>query len=335
MTQRTPPPALSLLLALLLPLAGHAGDLCVPHADGTPFCLERPAERVVSLAPHLTEMLFAIGAHASGPEGSSKIVGVVERSDHPPEAKTLPGIGPYHSPDLERLMLLRPDLIVAWESGSPAAQVARLRSLGMKVWITRGTQIEDIPREMRDLGRLTGLEAQAEHISAAFERELEELTSGHAESRRLRGFYEIWPQPLVTVSDRHFIGQAMARCGIQNIVGDALGETPTWSEEAVLRARPEILLTSPPARDFERWRRWSDLPAVRNDALVVLPADVLMRPGPRLIEGIRALCAAADRVRETAQDQAPTEDGSLSGTSWIPASAGMTNRAESAHAGGG
>jgi len=281
-----------MLMAVLMALAPSrlsAGEVCVHHANGQPFCLEQPAQRIVSLAPHLTEMLFAIGA---------PVVGVVDRSDYPPEARALPNLGPYHSPDLERLMRLRPDLVVAWQSGISAAQVERLRSLGLAVWITRGTQIEDVPRELRDLGRLTGRQRTADQVAAAFERELDELTARHAHVRKVSGFYEIWPQPLITVSDRHFIGQAMAVCGIRNIVGDVLGDTPTWSEEAVVRARPEILLTSPPARDFERWRRWPELPAVKNNALIVLPADVLLRPGPRLIEGIRALCAAADRQRQ-------------------------------------
>jgi iron complex transport system substrate-binding protein len=279
---------LALLLGLLM-AAAAAQPVCVPEPDGTPFCLDQPVRRVVSLAPHLTEMLFAIGVTP---------VGVVERSDSPPAARTLPSIGPYHSPDLERLLLLRPELVVAWQSGTPPAQLERLRGLGLKVLVTRGQILDDIPRELRALGQLTGQAAAAERAAADFERELDALTAQHANARKLSGFYEIWPKPLITVSDAHFIGQAMARCGIRNIVGPAMGETPTWSEEAVLRARPELLLTSPPALDFDRWRRWKDLPAVQHDALIVLPPDVLMRPGPRLIEGIRALCAAADRQRQ-------------------------------------
>ncbi|MEF3192959.1 MAG: cobalamin-binding protein, partial [Halothiobacillaceae bacterium] len=267
----------------MFPWASHAGEICVPQADGQPFCIDRPAQRIVSLAPHLTEMLFAIGISP---------VGVVERSDYPPAARALPSIGPYHSPDLERLMLLQPDLVVAWQSGTSPAQLERLRGLGLKVLVTRGQSLDDIPRELRALGQLTGQVSAAERAATDFERELDALTTQHAHVRTLSGFYEIWPKPLITVSDAHFIGQAMARCGIRNIVGSAMGETPTWSEEAVLRARPEVLLTSPPARDFDRWRRWKDLPAVQHDALIVLPPDVLMRPGPRLIEGIRALCAA-------------------------------------------
>lgn len=290
-----------LLLLAAMVLSGTTGarmagaePICVPQADGTPFCLAQPAQRVVSLAPHLAEMLFAIGAQA-------RTVGVVDRSDYPTEARALPSVGAYHSPDLERLLGLRPDLIVAWASGTPPAQVERLRGLGLKVWITRGEHLDDVPRELRHLGCLTGHVPQADQAARAYEDALAALTTKHRDRRPVSGFYEIWPQPLITVSDGHFIGQAMTRCGIRNIVGEAMGSTPTWSEEAVVRARPELLMTSPPARDFQRWRRWNVLPAVRNDMLVVMPADVLMRPGPRLIEGVRALCEAADRARSAVQ----------------------------------
>ena len=286
---------LVLILAASLSGPAQAHNPCVQQPDGSTFCLEQPAQRVISLAPHLTEMLFAVDAQA-------QLVGVVDRSDYPPAARSLPNVGAYHSPDLERLISLQPDLIIAWASGTPAAQLARLRALGLKVWITRGEQLEDVPRELRQLGQLTGKPGNAEQAANAFEQELERLTSLHANSRKLSGFYEIWPQPLITVSNRHFIGQAMQRCGIRNIVGDTSSSTPTWGEEAVVRARPELLLASPPARDFNRWRRWTDLPAVQKDALVILPADVLMRPGPRLIEGVRALCETADTLRKKTDD---------------------------------
>ena len=280
---------LVLLVAALLP-AVQAEGLCVEQADGDTLCLDKPAQRIVSLAPHLTEMLFAIGAQA-------QIAAVVDRSDHPPEALKLQSVGSYHKPDLERMVSLRPDLVVAWKSGSPAAVVEPLRALGLQVLVTRGENLDDIPRELRALGRLTGHEEAAEGAAMAFEGELDTLRKAHEGKPVVSGFFEIWPHPLITVSDAHFIGQAMQVCGIRNIVGNTAQLTPTWSEEAVIRARPELLLISPPARQFERWRRWKELPAVRNDLLVIMPPNVLMRPGPRLIEGVRALCDAADLAR--------------------------------------
>ncbi|MFZ5579658.1 MAG: cobalamin-binding protein [Pseudomonadota bacterium] len=293
-----PEPFLSALIAsvfcfLLLAPAPRpllVAPVCASMADETRLCLERPAERVVSLTPHLTEMLHAIGAQ-------DRIAGVVEHSDYPPEAARHPLVGPFHAPDLERLLSLRPDLVVSWRTGSPAALIERLRKLGLPVWIARSERLDDIPAELRALGGLTGQDSAAGQAARDYESALSGLRAEYANRRPLRGFYEIWAHPLITVSDRHFIGEAMHLCGIENIVGSASSATPTWNEEAVIRARPELLLTSPPARDFQRWRRWPELPAVRNDALFILPPDVLMRPGPRLIEGVRALCSSADRAR--------------------------------------
>ncbi|HES77256.1 MAG TPA: cobalamin-binding protein [bacterium] len=282
-------------LSLISTVHVHADELCVTNFDGSPFCLEQPAQRIISLAPHLTEMAFAAGAGA-------QLVAVVSYSDFPPAARTLPNLGNYNQPDMEKLLTLKPDLVLAWHSGAAPALLDTLKRLGIKVWVSRGEHIEDIPIELRSIGLLSGHPAAGQQAAEAFEHELGLITQEHARSRPVRGFFQIWPQPLVTVSDAHFIAEAMQRCGIENIVGKTSSTTPTWSEEAVVRARPELILTSPPARDFDRWARWPDLPAVKNHALVILPADVLMRPAPRMLEGLRALCAAADRVRAT---QAP------------------------------
>ncbi|MEW6764882.1 MAG: cobalamin-binding protein [Pseudomonadota bacterium] len=291
MIHRTPP-SWGALFGLLFALSGlaSADPRCVTQSDAAPLCIEEPARRVVSLAPHLTEMLFAI-------EAQDRIAGVVERSDYPEEARRLANVGPFHSPDLERLLALRPDLIVSWSTGTPAAHIARLRELGFKIWIARSEHLDDIPDELRALGMLTGHPAEAERVASSYARDLQTLRQHYATRPALKGFYEIWPQPLITVGDGHFIAESMRVCGILNIVGATASNTPSWSEEAVIRAAPDLLLTSPPARDFERWRRWTALPAVRNNALFVMPPDVLMRPGPRLIDGVRALCEAADKAR--------------------------------------
>ncbi|MDD2892925.1 MAG: cobalamin-binding protein [Halothiobacillaceae bacterium] len=286
---------LAAFLSLITACYAQATELCVKNLDGSPFCLSQPAQRMVSLAPHLTEMVFAVGAGA-------QLVGVVDHSDFPPAARALPNLGGYHQPDMEKLLSLKPDLVLAWHSGASPAVLDTLHRLGLKVWVSRGEHIADIPLELRGIGILSGHPAQSAQAAEDFERELHKITQQYAHARPVRGFYQIWPQPLVTVSDGHFIAEAMRYCGIQNIVGTTSNLSPTWSEEAVLRARPELILTSPPARDFERWTRWPELPAVKNNALIILPPDVLMRPTPRIIEGIRAMCAAAERVRASKTD---------------------------------
>ena len=279
-------------LSLISAIHTQAAEVCVKNLDGSPFCLERPAQRILSLAPHLTEMAFAVGAGA-------QLVGAVNYSDYPPAALDLPNVGGYHQPDMEKIITLKPDLVLAWQSGASPAVLDTLKRLGIKTWVSRGEHIADIPNELRGIGLLSGQQEQGEQAARTFEHELNAITQEHAKSRPVRGFYQIWPQPLITVSDGHFISEAMQRCGIVNIVGTTHSTTPTWSIEAVIRARPELILTSPPARDFSRWTSWPDIPAVQNNALIILPADVLMRPAPRMLEGLRALCAAADNVRAT------------------------------------
>jgi len=278
------------LFCLISTFHAHAAEICVKNPDGSPFFLSQPAQRIISLAPHLTEMVFAVGA-------GEQLVGVVDHSDFPPAARTRPNLGNYNQPDMERLLGLKPDLVLAWQSGASPAVLDTLQRLGIKVWVSRGEHIADIPVELRSIGLLSGHTAQGAREAENFAHELHALTQARASVRKVRGFYQIWPQPLITISNGHFIAEAMQHCGIENIVGTNSSLTPTWSVEAVLRARPELIMTSPPARDFERWSHWSDLPAVRNNALVILPPDVLLRPAPRVLEGIRALCAAADRVR--------------------------------------
>lgn len=283
-------------LSLIAASCAQAAELCVKNPDGSAFCINQPAQRIVSLAPHLTEMVFAVGA-------GTHLVGVVDHSDFPPAARTLPSLGGYHQPDMEKLLSLKPDLVLAWRSGTSPAVLDTLHRLGIKVWVSRGEHIADIPLELRGIGVLSDHSTQGAQAADDFERELHKLTQQHAQARPVRGFYQIWPQPLITVSDGHFIAEAMQHCGIQNIVGKSSNLTPTWSIEAVLRARPEIIMTSPPARDFERWTRWPELPAVKNNALIILPPDVLMRPTARMLEGIRAMCAAAERVRAIQTDR--------------------------------
>lgn len=270
----------------------QAAELCVKNLDGSPFCLSQPAQRIVSLAPHLTEMAYAVGA-------GEQLVGVVSHSDFPPAARALPSVGGYHQPDMEKLLTLKPDLVLAWRSGASPALLDTLQRFGIKVWISRGEHLADIPNELRGIGILSGHSAQGDEQAENLTRELNALMQAHKNVRKLRGFYQIWPQPLITISDEHFISEAMQHCGIENIVGASSNLTPTWSVEAVLRARPDLIMTSPPARDFEHWSRWADLPAVKNNALIILPPDVLMRPAPRMLEGIRALCVAADKIRAT------------------------------------
>lgn len=256
--------------------------------------LAAPAQRIVSLAPHVTELLFAAGA-------GSQVVGVVAYSDHPPAARGLPSVGSYTGIDVEAILALRPDLVVGWQGGNAPDQLDLLARMGLPVYRSDPRTLADIPASLRRLGRLAGTPEQAESAAAAFEAGLAALAESHREVRRLRVFYQVWDTPLMTVGGDHWISQVIALCGGDNPFAGMRNLTPTVSLEAVLAAAPEVILAGGMA-DAEplwlaQWQRWRALPAVRGGHLYAINPDWLQRAGPRLLDGGRAVCAALDRAR--------------------------------------
>lgn len=256
--------------------------------------LKAPARRIVSLAPHLTELLFAAGA-------GDAIAGTVEWSDHPPAAKRLPRVGDSAQLDLERVVASKPDLIVVWQSGNSAQQLARLATLGVPIYANDAQRLADIASTLRRLGRLAGTETQAEQRTAAFERALDELRTHYAGRRELRVFYQIWHRPLLTINARHMISEALALCGARNVFAQLRPLTPAIGEDAVVAADPDAIVTGsvdPQGPDnLDTWRRLPALRAVRLGNLIVTNPDTLHRQSERVIDGVRELCEKLDAAR--------------------------------------
>jgi len=250
------------------------------------------APRIVSLAPHVTELVYAAGAGGS-------LVGASEYSDYPPEAKDLPRVGDAFRLDYERIISLRPDLAVAWESGTPAASIARLETLGVRVVTLRVQALDDISAALVELGRLAGSVDVAE---AAADR----LRSGFTELRRrytgrspVRVFVQLDDEPLFTVTGRHLISEMVELCGGRNVFAGLPGLAPAVDLEAVIGADPEAILylgTDPdPAR---HWSGWPDLAAVRLGGIRALSPDLVSRATPRALDGAREVCEAIERTRQ-------------------------------------
>ncbi len=267
--------------------------LSVKDDRGASVVLQQPAHRIVSLAPHATELLFAAGA-------GNDVVGVVI-GDYPPRARRLPRVGDAFRIDLERLLGLRPDLVVAWQSGNPPADLARIEALGIPLYVTEPRRLEQIAEYLRELGHLAGTEEAARSAAAGYLSALEDLRSRHAGLAPVTVFYQIAAQPLVTVNGTHIISQAMALCGGRNVFAALAPLAPAVSLEAVLDADPQAIVvgswSADPQLELAPWRRWPQLSAVRTGNLYAIPADYLDRAGPRLLTGVRRLCAALDRTR--------------------------------------
>lgn len=291
--------AVGLALALVLgfvPLA--AAEVTAEDGLGDELVLEEPAQRIVSLSPHATELLFAAGA-------GERVVAVSSHSDYPPEATERTDIGGYSGPDMEAILAAEPDLVIAWAEGNPRGPVRRLRELGVPVFVSDPRGLADIPAELRALGRLAGTSETAEPAADDFTERLAALREAHEGAARLRVFYAIWDRPLMTLSRGHPVTEVMDLCGGENVFADAEGASPRVSEEAVLAAEPEVIIAGGMGEEqpewLERWRQWPELPAVADDNLFFIKPDILQRTGPRLVEGAERLCEVLDQAREGAR----------------------------------
>lgn len=263
-----------------------------------------PAERIVTLAPHLTEIVFAAGA-------GEKLVGVARFSDFPAAAQRLPQVGDAARVDIERILSLQPDLVLAWKSGNQAGDIARLDELGLRVFVTEPRRLPDIPRLLRMIGAFTGTPNAAEQAAASFEREMGALRLRYGARPPVRVFYEIWHRPLLTVNRDHMISDVIALCGGVNVFAEARLLTPSVSLEAVLAARPEAILGGGSASTAEvlaaQWR--SDAVAgLKNVPVFYVAPDEIQRATPRIAAGAKTICAALETVRRNRQDAKAPRD---------------------------
>lgn len=283
--------AIALAVALALAGAAHA-QVATVDDEGRTVELAQPARRIISLAPHLTEQLFAIGA-------GDLVVGTTDFADFPEAAKGLPRVARAHSVDLERVSAARPDLILVWGSGFPPATIDAVRRLGVPTFVSEPARLADIATSLERLGVLTG--RSASRAAAGFNAKLSALRERYRGRREVRVFYQVWSDPLMTLGGRHLVSEGIALCGGRNVFADLAPIAPRVSSEAVLAADPEVILAAEPgARPsgaLDSWKRFERITAVRRNLLVTLDADRINRNGPRIVDELAVLCEAIDRAR--------------------------------------
>ncbi|HVI56660.1 MAG TPA: cobalamin-binding protein [Luteibacter sp.] len=279
------------LLALLV--TGIAGaSVTVTDDAGRTLTLKAPARRIVSLAPNITDALFAAGAGAY-------VVGTSRFSDHPAEAKKVAIVGDATMIDLERIVGLKPDIIVVWRSGTPAAQVEKLSRLGIPIFYSETTRLADVAPATRRFGVLAGTQDQAERNAAAFDAALARLRDSYAGKTRLKVFYQIWDRPLMTIGHAQIIDDALDLCGGDNIFGDLAQAAPTVTREAVLARNPDVIVGGDGGHDaLAGWRRSGFLSAVKHDNVIAIDAPTLALPSPSILGSVDRLCHALDEARD-------------------------------------
>lgn len=284
-----------LFLICATQLVCAATEFRVQDDAGVVHRLQQPAQRIISLMPHATELLFAVGA-------GEQIVGAVEYSDYPPQAKNIPRIGGYSGLNIEAIIALQPDLIIAWPEGNNQRELHRLQQLGMTLFASDPNTFEDIAVNLERLGQISGHAEQGRQAAQAMREKTAQLRSQYQGRTTLTVFYQVWHDPLLTQNGSTFISRAIELCGGVNIFAGLPMASPQVSIEAVLAADPQVIVASGMGESrpewLDNWRRYAGLSAVKTDSLYHIHPDLLHRPTPRLLLGTEQLCRDLQQTRD-------------------------------------
>lgn len=275
---------LALLAALVVVVA------CSEKQVAQPVSLS--ANRIVSLAPNLTELVYTVGA-------GGQLVGVSAWSDYPRAVLDLPVVGDAFTVDQEQLALAKPDLLLVWESGTPTHVVDELREIGYNVVSIRTRELDDVAEALLQIGELTGHVDKAVEAAAMYRGELQSLRDHYHSLPPIRVFYQVAARPLYTINNEHYISELISVCGGDNIFKDLSELAPTVDVEAVVDRDPEVMLASTDAGDdaFVEWERWPGMAANKSGNLFLLPADEIGRATTRVIVAGNAMCVALQQAR--------------------------------------
>lgn len=254
---------------------------------GNTISLPKVATRIVALSPHATELLFSLGV-------GDKIVATVEYADYPPAAKEISRIGGSLSINIEDLIALKPDLIVAWGSGTSQSLIQRLKVMQIPIYLSGSTNLDDIPSSLLSLGQLTGKTETAVKLAEKFRSDLSLVkTATPKVAKKL--FIQIWDAPLRTIGGKHVVDEMIRHCGSVNVYHDQLALSPVVSIESLINRNPDIIVLNTNESEFsselsDLIKPWKQISALKNDAICRIDFDILLRPTMRVLDGVNKLC---------------------------------------------
>ena len=284
---------LSAACACMLSLSASAA-ITVQDDDGRPVTLQKPALRVIAMAPHVTELLYAAG-------GGAKVVGATDYSDYPEAAKKLPRVGSNREIDMERVLSLKPDLIVIWQHGNSERQIEQLRALGIPLFHSEPKKLADIPGSVERMGKLLGTETIANGVANELRKQLATLKAKYANRPTVRAFYQVWSKPLYTLNGAHIVSDALRLCGAENIFADMKITAPVVGIEAVLQQDPEVLIGTGELKaegGIGIWQAYPAMTAVKRGNFLLVDGNLVNRSGPRMIAGAASLCEKLEQARQ-------------------------------------
>jgi len=261
--------------------------------------LDHPVKSIITLSPHLTELVFEAGA-------GHLISATVDHADYPEQAKTISSLGAYNHWDIEQVLLLKPDIVLAWQTANGDEPINKLRQLGIKVYVSEPRKIEDIALTIKNIGLMAGTTDVADKTANTFIQSMQQLGDQYAEQKPVKVFYQVWSNPLVTVNGEQLISALIRMCGGKNVFADIDNLAPTIGQEDLIDANPQIIIGG--ARHGEHdnwlaeWRQWSSIDAVQYEQLYFIHPDLLNRQTTRMLQGAQQLCTYIDNARQLSND---------------------------------
>ena len=249
-------------------------------------------QRIVSLSPHTTELVFAAGA-------GNRLIGVSAYSDYPEEAKALPVVASSQQINIETILALEPDLVIYWQQGNSAADINQLKKFGIPVYASKTGGLDDIATQIQRLGKMLGTQSIADPVSDKYRQALAALRAKYAHNPKQDLFYQVWPTPLMTVANDPWLQEQFELCGFNNVFNDSPVPYPVINVEQVLVKQPAVIVAGT-VNDAElaQWQTWQSIPAVRNSNIFRINPDVSHRFSPRVIQGITTLCEIALQAQQ-------------------------------------
>lgn len=251
--------------------------------------------RIIALAPHIVENLFAIGA-------GDNIVGTVDYADYPSEAQSIERIGGYYGISLEKVLALKPDLVIAWKSGNQSEDLAQIERLGIKVYLSNPTTIAGVADELLTFGEFTGNIEQSQQAANAFTQKLNAIIKSQQNKKNITAFYQLWSEPMMTVGKNTWINQLIETCHVSNVFAQSVTDYPQISIENVIVTKPQVIIIpdekSKTPQPVVNWQKWPEVPAVKNDQFISVNADLLHRFTPRMLDGLADMCGKIDASRK-------------------------------------
>ena len=249
-------------------------------------------QRIVSLSPHTTELIFAAGA-------GDRLIGVSAYSDYPEEAKALPVVASSQQINIETILALKPELVIYWQQGNSAADINQLKKFGIPVYASKTGGLDDIATQIQRLGKMLGTQSIADPVSDKYRQALAALRAKYAHNPKQDLFYQVWPTPLMTVANDPWLQEQFELCGFNNVFNDSPVPYPVINIEQVLVKQPAVIVAGT-VNDAElaKWQTWQSIPAVKNGNVFRINPDVSHRFSPRVVQGITTLCEIALQAQQ-------------------------------------